>query len=54
VGQAIGLRRLFSGAIGPAKFHEKPMPKWGMLQLANRPQGRGFSTLSIYAILAKH
>src|SRR5580658_3011771 len=35
-----------------AKFHENRRLRWGMLQLANRPEGRGFSTQSSGCVLA--
>src|ERR1700678_907009 len=46
VGQTIVFCRLLPRAFGPRNFMKNRCLRWGMLQLANRPEGRGFSTLS--------
>src|SRR6202789_3572502 len=46
VGQTIVFCRPLPRAFGPRDFVKNRLLRWGMLQLANRPEGRGFSTLS--------
>ena len=41
-----GSHGLLPRAFGPRKFMKDRCLRWGMLQLANRSEGRGFSTLS--------
>src|ERR1700693_2674856 len=36
---------LLPRALGPRNFMKNRRLRWGTLQLANRPEGRGFSTL---------
>jgi len=42
---------LWGWAFRPRNFMKNRCRKWGMLQLANRPEGRGFSTLSPHPTL---
>ena len=46
VEQTTVLCRLSPRAFGPRNFMHNRCQRWGMLQLANRPEGRGFSILS--------
>jgi len=52
VGQAVGFRRVLFRAVGPRNSMKTRW--WGMLQLANRPEGRVFSPLSSAVAIASH